>query len=258
MKEVLDEDHRTVHDDAEVNRAHREQVRAHAAHAEIRKRGGQGERDDRGYDQRSTDREREGEEDERDQNRPLHQIVKHGMEGRIDEDRAVVKWRDPDPAGQEVGVQLVDALAKQRQDLRGVLAASHEHDSFDRVVVVVASDDALPRRVPLVHLSDVADEHRDALVLGHPRFRDVVDRREDAHAANDEQLAPALDVASRSIAARLSDGREHVVQGDAERRQTHRIRLHVDLLDEAPVGHDIRNARHPQELRSHDPLLERA
>ena len=43
---VLDEDHRAVDDDAEVDRAHRQQVGRHAAHVQVDERRGERERDD--------------------------------------------------------------------------------------------------------------------------------------------------------------------------------------------------------------------
>ena len=48
---------------------------------------------------------------------------------------------------QRVRVQLLQALAQRGEHDRRVLAAPHEHDALDGVVVVAARDDALARRV---------------------------------------------------------------------------------------------------------------
>ena len=186
---------------------------------------------------------------------PSIKVVKDGLERRIDEDRAVVERGYLHSFRQNVPSDLVQALAEQRQHHRRVLAAPHEHDALHGVVLVSPRDHSLPRLVPLAHLGHVADEHGNALVLLHHGLRDVVDAREDPDAANDEHLAAALDVAAGRVAAGLGDGGKDVVQRDAERRQTHRIGLDVDLLHEPAVGHDVGDARRRGGARGAPPSL---
>ena len=115
MKEVLHQDHGTVDDDAEVHRAHGEQVRGHTAHLEIEERGEQGEGYDRGDDQRGLNGKQEQEQDDHDQHRTLDEVAEHGLEGGVDELGAIVEGRNLDAARQNPLVDRRDPLPQCAQ-----------------------------------------------------------------------------------------------------------------------------------------------
>ena len=258
VEQVLDQDHRAVHDDAEIDRAHREQVGRHAARIQIQERGEKRQGDHRGDDEGGLHREHEHEQHEDDQEGSLEEIVEHGAQGGLDELGPIVEGPDTGPLRQDAIVDVTDPLAQRLQDDRGVLAPAHQDDPLHRVLVGVARHDPLAGGVSDRHPAHVPDGHGHAPLRSDAHLLDVPQVLEDAEAPDDEHLAASLDVATRGVVAPLPQRFEDVGQTDLERRHPRRVRLDVDLAQKPAVRHDVRNARDAQKLGPHHPVLLRA
>jgi hypothetical protein len=92
---VLDDDHRAVDDQAEVDGAEAHQVPGDVGRVHHRDREEHRERDGRGDDEPAAQLAEEDEEDEDDQRRALEQVLADRTHGAVHQLRAVVEWLDP-------------------------------------------------------------------------------------------------------------------------------------------------------------------
>ena len=189
MHDGLDDDHGAVDDDAEVDRAHREQVRRHAARVQVDERREQRERDERRHDERRAQVEQEDEQHQRDQQRALEQVVAPPSPAWCRRARCGRRrrrcWR---PSAARCSLSSF-TFARTRSSTRdGFSPRRIEHDALHGVVVVAAADDALARRPADLHARP-RRRGRWACRRASPRTcamsRDVV---EQALAADDELL----------------------------------------------------------------------
>ncbi len=225
---------------------------------QVGERGRQRKRDHGRHDQRRAEREHEREQHAHDEQRSFEQVVEHRLQRGVDELGAIVKGAYFDALRQHGVVQLADALAQRIEHQRRIFAAPHQHDALDGVLVLAARDHALARRVAFVHLRDVLNRDRNALVIADANVLDVVEAVEDADAPDHEHLGAALDVAAGRVGARLAERAGHVAERDAERCHLRRVGLHVHFALQAAVRHHVRHALHLEQAGAHHPILQGA
>ena len=116
---------------------------------------------------------------------------------------------------------IVDALdlALDLLDRRhALLAAAHQHDALDDVVVAVLAGDAQARLLPDGDRGDVLDQDRIAAALGEHGVAQVLDRANEADAAHHRRLRADIDGVAADIdvavAHRLQQLRQREPVGD--------------------------------------------
>ena len=87
--DVLDHHHRAFDDHAEIERAEREQVRRNVAQVQADGGEQQGERNGERDDQRAAHIAEKDEQDDRDQDDALGQVVQHGVRGQMHQVAAI-------------------------------------------------------------------------------------------------------------------------------------------------------------------------
>ena len=108
VKDVFNQHDRAVHENAEIDRSHRDQVRRQPEPPEADERGQEREGDDRSHDQRAAQTPQEQPDDPRDEEGAEEQAVVDRFEREADERRPIVEWLDLHPRGEDMVVQLVD------------------------------------------------------------------------------------------------------------------------------------------------------
>ena len=127
----------------------------------------------------------EQEEDERDEGHADEEVLEHRVRRDVHERAAVVVGHDVHPRREEVVLpDVVDPLVDPLERRRRLAAVAHEDDALHDVGLVVVPDDAEARRVPEVHVGDVADADGDALLLGDDDVLDVVHVMDEADPAD--------------------------------------------------------------------------
>ena len=113
------------------------------------------------------------------------------------------------------GVDLVDLGLDALDGRHALLAASHQDDALDDVVVVVVAGDAKPRLVADAHRGDVADQHRRALVGRQHGVADVVERVDLADAAYHRRLRADVDRLAADVDVAVAERLQHLRQREA-------------------------------------------
>ena len=136
-----------VDDQAEIDRADRQQIGGFAAQHQDDHGEEQRERDRRADDQRAAEVAEEYPLQQHDQEDPDHHVVQHGVGGDVDQVLAVV---DPLDAARRAAGSLellmeATELLDAGDGRRTLLAAPHQHDALHDVVVLVEAGDAEPR-----------------------------------------------------------------------------------------------------------------
>ena len=225
---------------------------------QVDERHQQRERDEHRHDERRAQVEQEDEEHEGDQQPALEQVVADGVQRRAHQLGAVVERIDRGLVVGEAQVHLLDRRSQPRQHRRGVLAASHEHDALDRVVVGAPADHALARRPALLDGRHVLQEHGRAVVGGDAHRAQVVERLEQPLAADDELLGAALEHAAAGVHRSGADRLLQVGEREAVARQAKRVGHDVDLAHQAAVADDVGDAVDAHQRGPHHPVLQRA
>ncbi len=250
--QVLDDDHRALDHDAEVDRAERHHVARVPDGRQTEDAAEHRERDRAGDDQPGADAPEREQERADDEQRPLGEVLRDRAQDAIDEVGAVVVGVDLDPGGQ-VRPELGDRVLHAAHDVPAVLALEHEHAGADDLAATVPRHRALARRRAGVDLAELADAHgrpvpdarRRLPVHAHERRGDVLDAAEAGVASQHHLLAPALDepAARGDVVAleRVAD----LLGADRVGREARRVEGDPVLLDGAPVADHV---DHPAEL----------
>ena len=132
-------------------------------------------------------------QNEKNQKHAAEEIAFDGVGGDADEVAAVVVGMNLYVGRKNAAVELLGFLLDAAEDVLGLLAAAHQDDAFDGVVVVfvffLEAEDAEARRVAHDYLADVFHADRDAVVAADDDFADVVGGFEQAETAHVVELA---------------------------------------------------------------------
>ena len=253
---VLDDDDRAVHDQAEIQRTQAHQVAGHAATDHAGQREQHRQRDHRRGDERRTHVAQQQEQHGDDQQRALHQVLRHRADGAVDQRGAVVH-RYCAHTRRQAAIRLDQACRGGLRDLATVGPDQHEGGTQHDFPAVHRRRTG-PQLRAFAHLGHIAHADRHALAPVQHDVADALQVGDLPRCAHEELLAIALDVTRADVLVVGGDRRDHVVQGEAQRDQSCRVRRDVDLAREAADGVDLGHARHVAQLRTHDPVLQRA
>ena len=256
--DVFDQDHGAVHDDSEIDRAHRDQVGRDLDEIEPREGRQQRGRDDDGDGHGPAPRTQEEPDDPGDQQGAFHEIRPDRMEGPLDEGRAVDEWDDLDARRQDAVVQALHPLADLFEHDRRVFPPAHQHEPFHGFQVDAPTDRALPRRVGFDERGDVLDADRRALLGRQHDLLDVVGRAEQPEPAHDVLLLPVADVPGADVGIGPREGLVHGGERNAVRLEPVGAHQDVDFFPEPALCDDIGDAGNLLEERDDRPVQERA
>ena len=249
--DVLRQHHRPVDHDAEVDRAHGDQVGGHSQPVQADEGHQQRQRNHRGDDQRAAQAAQHQPQHAHNQAGAKQQVVLHRGQRMADEIGAVVGDFHLHAFGQQAAIEQLDLLVQAVQHDGGVLAALEQHHALHHVVLVVHAHRALARRMRLDHAGDIAYGDGRAAAQLHHHFLDFLRRAQQAYAADDERLFTAAQQAAADVAVGLLYGLGHVGQRQAQAVELVGVHFDVVLLDEAAYAHHIGHALHLLE-RAHD------
>ena len=182
-------------------------------------------------------------EDQHDQHQhhAAKQVVLHRVGGQLDQFAAIVKGMDLYVRRQNLPVQFLGLGLDALQNVLRLLAAQHENDAFDRVVIFLEAEFTQTRRVADRHIADVADPNRNAVVAADHDVADVVGIAHQADAAHVVELA-ALRIESAAGVGVIGGQRVHdlrnreVVAVNAGGIEQHLV-LHHRAAEAGVVGH---------------------
>ena len=267
-EDILDEDHRRIHDDAEIHGADRQQVGAFTLQHQQHDGKEQRKRDVHPDDDRAAEIAQENPLDQEHQQASENEIVQNGVGGDRDQRAAIIKGNHLDSRRQAaVAVHPGDFGFDLGQHVGGLLHAAHHHDGRHHVVLLVAAANPEPRHVAHLHLRDVLHQHGNAVRLGQDDVLDVIDLValgqiicaavvNQADAADVDGLLADADFAPADVDVRVAQGGQHLRHRDvvgfqfAEGPPRRRIPWSVppQLLTCTMPG--MVNSR-----RAHDPIL---
>jgi hypothetical protein len=261
-EDVLHHDDGRVDDDAEVDRAERDQVGRRIRRHEAAERDEERERDvDRG-DERGAHVPEEDEEHRRDEAHPDEEVLDDRVGRQLHQRAAVVIRLDVHPRRQDVVLpDVVDLRVDALQRRLGLAAVAHEDDALDDVGIVVEPDEAEPRREADVDVGHVADADGRSLELGHDDVLDVAlgrrPRAEETDAADVVALLAHEEAVAADVLVRVLDRGGELPQRDAVPAEAIRVDFDVVLLRLAAVAGDVDDALDRLELALEDPVLGR-
>ena len=207
---VLDENDGCDHDKSKIDGADRQQVRGFAHEGQNDDREGErerdGRRDDDGAAQVAQKQPLHGE----DEATPSDQIPHHFLGRQADQAGAVVNALEAHAGRQNPrAIDLVHLRFDAMDGRRRLLAAAHEDDALNDVVVVVLPGDSEPRLIARFDGRHILDHDRTAVIGRQHGLLDVVDGLNQAYAANDRCVRSEIEALPADIqivvAERLDD-----------------------------------------------------
>src|SRR4029077_19567287 len=234
----FDHDDGGVDDQAEIDRTDRQQVSRFPAQHENDDREKQRERYRRADDQRGTQIPEEQLLQNDNRNDGTRQVLQHRFRRRLDQVLPIVNPLDLDPGRENGGfVDGCHEFFDPRDGWRALLAAPHQHDALDNIVIVVFAGDAKSRLLADGDGGDVLDQHRGAVVRGDHGVGQVVDRTDQTDAAHDRRLRADVEGVAADIDVRIADCLHELRQCQPVGDQLVEIDLKfVGLGPSAPAG----------------------
>ncbi len=249
-------DHRAVHDQTEVQRAHAHQVGAlpgqyHAANGEE-----QCERDHTGHDEaRAPVAQQQHQHRDHDQ-RAHQQVVLHGADGLVHQFRAVDESIDVYAFRQAV-LDLLHPFLHGGDCGHGVGALQHQHHAAHGLALAVARHRAVAHRMPKAHFGHIAHAHRTAAARADHDVLHVLQRGDHAFATDEIDVRSFFDVAATGVGVVVLQGVEHVHQREPCTGQAARIHAHLVLFQQAAEAAHIDHPGYAQQVFAHHPILQR-
>ena len=251
---VLDDHHRTVNDNAEVQRAQAHQVGADF----VGEHAGEGEqhrqRNHHRSDQRCTDITQEQKQHRHHQQRTFEEVFLHRGDGFFHQVGAVVNSDRHHAFGQRA-VDLLKLFRHRLGHAAAVLADQHEHRAQHHLTAIFGGG-AGTQLTTNVDLGHIAHADRCAVRGGDDNVGDVVDRRHLARRADQQLFAAALDIAGADVGVVALQRRDQIVEGQVVSGQALGVWRNLIFLGEAADGIDLGHAWHVAQLRFDDPVLD--
>ena len=154
-EDVLDHENRAIHEDAEIDRADRQQVGRRALKIEAEEREQQCERDGDGDDQSRTKIVEKEDQDHDHQQHALQQVALDNLGRLRDQIAQVVERMNPDILREDVIVEFLRLRFDPFQDILGFFAGAQQDDALHRVVLFFVSELAQARCDTDHHTADI-------------------------------------------------------------------------------------------------------
>ena len=254
----LHHDHGGIDDQAEIDRADRQQIGGFAAQDENDDGEKQRERNRRADDQRASEIAEEYPLQQHDQDDPDHHVVQHRVGGDVDQILAVVDPLDLTPGGR-IEELLMSWTSFSTRAIVGELCSPRRISTMPCTMSSSWSRPAMPSRgfSPIVTCGDVANQNRIAARLRQHGVVQIVDRADQADAAHHGGLRADIDGVAADIDVGVGDGLQHLRQRQPVGDQLVEVDLQfIGLGLAAPAG-DVDHAGHGAEAALQYPVLQR-
>src|SRR5262249_22464805 len=257
-KDILHHDDGGIDDDAEVDRADRQQIGGFSAQHRDDDREKQCCRNSRRHDQCGAQIAQKHPLDDKEQHHAEQHIVKDGPHGDRNKVAAVVEGFDAHTGRQRaVGVHSCHRLSYTLHHVHRALELLHQYDAGHYAGRVLAPGDAKPRCEADLHFGDIGDQYRLAALLGQYDTADIFERPHNTEATNIDRLLAHRDRSAANIGIvggdRVDDLRyrnaecPHAIEGD----------LGLKLLGLAAEHEYVGRSRHHAQPALHHPVLQR-
>ena len=164
---------------------------------------------------------------------------------------------DLDVLRQDLLVEFLRLRLDPLQHVLGLRAGTQRDHALHRVVLLLETELAQPRRDADHHPTDILDQHRVAVVHRQHHVADVLQRLQPADAAHVIEL-PALRVeAAAGVAVVRRQRGLHLLRGEPDPGDLRRIEQHLVLHAAATETGVVGHAGHGAVLRLDHPVLER-
>ena len=252
--DVFHQDDGPIDDQAKVDRAQAHEVARNAPLHHPGKREQHRERNRRGDDEAGAEIAEEHEQDRDDQQPALQQVVPHGPDDPVHQDRPIVVGDDANALGQRRG-QRLKCLAGACGDVQGVLAGEHLHEADDRFTAAIDGRRSDAQHASLAHPRHVADGDRSP--VGPDPEHGVLDvgvGRDQPLTADDVLLPVVLDVPAARVLGSAFERLEDLAQAELVRHQLRGIDNHLVLLRNPAPGVDFGHPGHRSQARCDLPV----
>src|SRR5262245_45825565 len=217
-KDDLDHDHRGTDNDTEVDGTHREYnsrvaTKHHNNDAKAERHG-----DGRGDNDRAAQVAEEDVLNHKDEEHAKEDVVQNGVSGHRDQIVSIIKGANLHTGWQHLRrVHRLHFSLDALEDLGGLLAPAHQHDSLNDVILFVASGDAEPLRIPQFHLCDIFEQYGDPTRLEEDDVVEIIERVNEPNAPYAGCLYADIKGASPDIQVIVRQDTEHLGKGEAIR-----------------------------------------
>ena len=252
-KAVLDDDHRAVDDDAEVDRAEAHEIGAHLRFHHASDGHRHGKRNDAGRDESRTDVAKDKEEHDDHQDRAFDEVFLDGLDRRLDEIGAVVNGAGNDAFRKRLGD--VAQLGCHPLCHRTAVLADQQHGRSENCFLPVQGSGAGAEVFSLGNVRYVLDPNRNTAARADD---DVLNFRNVGHLArraDEVLLAIALDVAGADIGVVGRNCGHQIAESEPVSHQLPGVRQNVELALKTADGVDFDHAGNVAKLRLDDPVL---
>ncbi len=212
-----------------------------------------GNRDHQCRDQRRAEVAEQQEQDDDHEQRALGQVLRHRLDGCIDQEGAVENRLGVNARRQRL-VDLLHFGVDGSRD-RAAVAANQHQGSADHHLLPVLRGRAGAHLPADRHLGNVPHPDRNATAGGHDHVADLLHALQASGRAHHIALAVALDIAGAAADVVGLDRIGHVLKRQPKPDQLRRIGLNVILLHVAADRVDAGHVRHAFELWADDPVL---
>src|SRR3984885_8232833 len=268
--DIFHHDHGGIDNDAEIDRAERQQVGVFALQHQNDDGEKQRERNVGADDDGAAQIAEKHPLNDENQQAAEDQVVQHRVRGDPDQEASIVVGNDLDARRQAaVAVELYDLGLDFRNDVVGVLGSSHHHDGGGDVVIVISAPNAEPRPKTDGDAGDVLDLDRQAVHLGQDDVLDVLDlvalgdvvgaaAIDESDAADIDRLLPDRDLTTADIDVGVTERGDELRDRDVVGFQLLQIGIDIELLGHAAPGVDLHHTRNRQEAPGDDVIFQRA
>ena len=245
--------HQHADGDGDARQAHEVGVLADAIERDEGQAHAHGDRHD-GHDGRGHVPQ-EDQDDDRDDDHLLDELVLHGLDGLVDQLGAVVD-RDHLHAGRQAQLQLVDLRLDPFDHVQGVLTLAHHHDATDRVAHTVQVREAAPHLGTQAHGGHVAQPHRGAVLRPEGRLLQILGGLHVAPAPDHVLASAVLHEAPARLGVGGLDRPDDGLDGHPVGGHLVGVERHLELLGLAAHRGHLGHARRALDGIAQEPVLE--
>src|SRR5690242_16230171 len=243
-EDVLHHNYGAVNDDAEVYGANREQVSGNVVRVQDDEGKQQRQRDRESHDNGGANADQKENQHDQHQHHAAQQVVLHRVSGQIHQPAAVVEGKNLHVLGENLLVELPGLFLHAFEHGLRLLAAAHEDDAFDRIIVALEAELAQAGRVADHDLADVLDANGRTFVTAHHDVADIRGIAHQAQAAHVVELAALGINAAAGVAVVGSQRIHHLGHGEVVGVNLCRIQEHLILHGSATEAGIVGDTRH--------------
>src|SRR5260221_5818112 len=215
--DIFHHDHGGIDDDAEIDRAERQEIRIFSAQHQDDDGEEKRERNVGADDDGAPEIDQEYPLNEENQQTAKDEIVQNRLRGHSDQRAAIVIRNDLDPGGQaSVAIEPGDFGLNARNDVVGMLGPPHHDDRRRDVIIVIPARDSKPRHVTDRDPRHVLDLDGKPARLGQDDVLDILDlvalgdviraaAVDQPDAANIDRLLSDRDLSAAAIDVRVAE-----------------------------------------------------